>query len=89
MGSASAPKTERLTNTGSAMLNFTGISIVGSDAGDFAQTNTCGTGIGGGASCTITVRFKPTATGTRTAAVSISDDGGGSPQMVSLNGMGT
>ena len=89
VGTASAPKTVTLTNTGSAMLNFTGISIVGSDAGDFAQTNTCGTGIGGGASCTITVRFKPTATGTRTAAVSISDDGGGSPQRVSLNGTGT
>ncbi len=89
VGTASAPKTVTLTNTGSATLNFTGISIAGSDAGDFAQTNTCGTGIGGGASCTITVTFKPTATGTRTAAVSISDDGGGSPQRVSLNGTGT
>jgi Beta-propeller repeat/Abnormal spindle-like microcephaly-assoc'd, ASPM-SPD-2-Hydin len=89
VGTASAPKTVTLTNTGSATLNFTGISIAGSDAGDFAQINTCGTGIGGGASCTITVTFKPTATGTRTAAVRISDDGGGSPQMVSLNGTGT
>jgi hypothetical protein len=89
VGTASAPKTVTLTNTGSATLNFTGISIAGRDAGDFTQTNTCGTSIGGGAGCTITVTFKPTATGTRTAAVSISDDGGGSPQMVSLNGTGT
>jgi hypothetical protein len=35
------------------------------------------------------VKFKPTATGMRTAAVSISDDGGGSPQKVYLAGTGT
>jgi Abnormal spindle-like microcephaly-assoc'd, ASPM-SPD-2-Hydin len=85
----SARKTVMLTNVGSAALNFTGISVTGTNAGDFLQTNTCGTSIGGGASCTITVTFAPTSTGTRKAAVSIIDDGGGSPQNVTLTGTGT
>ena len=78
-----------LTNVGSTQLSFGGMSIVGTNPGDFSQTNTCGTSIAGQASCTITVTFKPTATGTRGAVVSISDDGGGSPQKVGLTGTGT
>jgi hypothetical protein len=35
------------------------------------------------------VKFKPTATGKRTAAVSVTDNGGGSPQKVGLAGTGT
>jgi hypothetical protein len=89
VGTTSVPKAVTLTNVGGTVLNFTGISITGTNAGDFSQTNTCGTGIGGGASCTITVTFKPTAKGSRSAAVSISYDGGGSPQKVSLTGTGT
>jgi hypothetical protein len=34
------------------------------------------------------VTFKPTATGTRTAAVSVTDNGGASPQIVPLTGTG-
>jgi hypothetical protein len=33
--------------------------------------------------------FKPTATGTRIGSLSISDDGGGSPQRAYLAGTGT
>jgi len=89
VGTTSAPMHVTLTNVASTPLNFTGISVGGSDPDDFQQTNSCGTSIAGGASCTITVTFKPTATGTRHAAVSISDDGGGSPQKVALTGTGT
>jgi hypothetical protein len=85
----STPLHVTLKNTGNTQLNFTTISIVGMDAGDFSQTNTCGTSIAGGASCTITVTFTPTVIGKRTAVVSISDDGGGSPQKVTLIGKGT
>jgi hypothetical protein len=89
VGTSSAPQNVKLTNVGSTQLNFTGITITGTNAGDFLQTNTCGTSIAAGASCTITVTFKPTAQGTRKATVSISDDGGGSPQRVALSGTGT
>jgi len=89
VGTSSSPHNVTLTNVGSTQLNFTGITITGTNAGDFSQTNTCGTSIAAGANCTIAVTFNPTATGTRTAAVSISDDGGGSPQRVYLTGTGT
>jgi hypothetical protein len=89
VGTTSPPKTVTLTNVGSTQLNFTAISITGTNAGDFSQTNTCGTSIAGGASCVVTVTFKPTVISMRTAAVSIYDDGGGSPQKVSLTGTGT
>ena len=78
-----------LTNAGSTTLSMYGIAITGTNAGDFAQTNTCGKGVASHQSCSISVTFKPTAKGTRTAAVSVSDNGGGSPQAVTLAGTGT
>jgi hypothetical protein len=89
VGATSSPQEITLTNVGGTQLAVFGISITGTNGGDFSETNTCGTGIAAKASCTITVTFKPTATGTRKAAVTISDDGGGSPQKVNLTGMGT
>lgn len=88
VGQQSSPKQTTLTNGGSTRLNISSITITGADPGDFSQMNNCGTGIGGHGSCTITVTFRPTVRGTRSADVSISDDGGGSPQQVSLSGVG-
>jgi len=86
----SSTKTITVTNKGSGTLHLYQIAITGTNAGDFSKTTTCGStlGIGAGSSCTVSVTFKPTATGTRTASVLFSDDGGGSPQAVSLAGTG-
>jgi hypothetical protein len=73
---------------GKGSLTISQVHIGGTDPTDFAQTNTCGTGIAGGASCTISVTFTPKATGTRTATLGVADSGGGSPQEVSLSGTG-
>jgi len=89
VGTTSLAKTITLTNKGSVAVSITKISIVGLDPGDFSQTHTCGTSVAAGASCFIKVKTKPTATGTRTASVSVADDGGGSPQKVSLVVTGT
>ena len=78
-----------LTNTGKAALQISSISVTGAAAPDFWQANNCGTGIPGNGQCTITVTFQPTATGRRTATVSVKDNGGGSPQGVTLTGTGT
>jgi HYDIN/CFA65/VesB family protein/ASPM-SPD-2-Hydin domain-containing protein len=88
VGTQSAGRSVTLTNKGPNSLNIGGITLTGTNAGDFAQTNTCGSSIAAGGKCTITVTFSPTAKGPRTAAVSISDDGGGSPQKISLTGTG-
>jgi hypothetical protein len=91
VNTTSVPKYITLVNKGNATVNFTGtgISITGTDEGDFAETNNCGTSVASGASCKIKVTFTPLQQGKRTADVSISDDGGGSPQTVPLSGTGT
>jgi len=89
VGTKSLPKKITLSNKGSVAVNITSVSITGADIKDFAQTNTCGKSVASGASCVITVTFTPAAKGNRTAAISVSDNGGGSPQKVTLAGTGT
>ena len=85
---ASASHMVKLTNNGTAALGSIVISIAGASAGDYSQTNTCGTSLVAAGTCTISVTFKPTATGLRTAAISVADNGTGSPQTVPLTGTG-
>jgi hypothetical protein len=89
VGTTSLAKSITLSNKGSVAVSITNVAIVGVNAGDFSQTNTCGTTVASGASCFIKIKFKPTATGARSAALSVSDNGGGSPQKVGLTGTGT
>jgi hypothetical protein len=85
----SLAKTITLSNKSHATVNIMSIAITGPYRDDFSETNTCGTSITSGASCFIKVKFTPTGKRSRTAAVSITDDGGGSPQRVGLAGSGT
>src|SRR5437667_212864 len=89
IGTMSGANTVTFTNVGATSLNITGTVITGTNAGDFAQTHTCGSSLVVGSSCSISVTFKPTASGIRTAALSISDNAAGSPQKVTLSGIGT
>ena len=88
VGTTGAAKTVTLTNIATTALTITGISIVGTDAGDFLQTHTCGASLAAGASCTISVQFKPTMTGTRSASLNVTDNAAGSPQTVPVSGKG-
>ncbi len=88
VGSASAAQTLTLTNTGDLTLDIAGISITGTNAGDFHETNTCPSSLAGGASCNITVTFSPTQEGPLSAAVSVADNSAGSPQTAALTGIG-
>jgi hypothetical protein len=81
--------TATLTNGGNAGLSLSSIALTGTNPGDFAQTNTCGTSVAAGASCSISVTFDPTASGSRSASVSFTDNAGGSPQSLGLSGTGT
>jgi len=84
VGTTSAAQTVTLNNTGTASLSIT--SIVAS--GDYGQTNTCGSSIAAGASCTISVTYTPTAVGTGTGTIAVTDNAAGSPQTISLLGIG-
>jgi hypothetical protein len=88
VGTTSAPQTVNLTNNANTTLSITSISITGTNAADFAQSNTCGAAVAAGGSCTISVTFTPSAIGSRAASISIADNANGSPQTVSLTGSG-
>jgi HYDIN/CFA65/VesB family protein/ASPM-SPD-2-Hydin domain-containing protein len=84
---SSAPQIVTVTNTGSTRVLFTGITVTGRNASDFSEVNACGP-LAAGTSCQISVTFTPRAAGARSASVSINDNGGGSPQKVTLSGTG-
>jgi hypothetical protein len=85
----SPPQIVTLTNVGSSAVKIKGISVVGTDAGDFKQKNNCGPSVKGGGSCQISVTFTPQSEGARSASLNVSYDGPGSPQTVPLSGTGT
>ena len=89
VGTTSSAQSVTLTNTGNATLSITSVTISGAQAGDFAQTNTCGGSVAAGANCSFSVSFTPGATGSRTAALTLSDNAPDSPQSVPLSGTGT
>jgi hypothetical protein len=88
VGSTSAAMPETLTNTATSPLVINSIAIAGSNAAEFNQTTTCGPSLAAGASCAINVTFTPSQIGPRSAALTITDDTAGSPQSVSLSGVG-
>ncbi len=88
VGTNSPPRTVTLTNTGELTLDIASVSITGTNAGDFAQTNTCGSSLAPRARCTITITFTPTQLGPRRAAVTINDNSPVAPQIVDLSGTG-
>ena len=89
VGTTSPPQFITLSNYGTATLEIAGMNFLNSGPGDFGQTNTCGGLVGPGRSCTISVTFTPTQRGTRIGTLSITDNAPGSPQTVSLIGVGT
>jgi dienelactone hydrolase len=75
-----------LTNTGGSALAISGMTISGTNAGDFTQTNNCGASLAAGASCTITAGYTSSVTGVHTATVNIADSSPDSPQQLALTG---
>src|SRR6266550_3682886 len=88
VGVAATAQTVTLTNSGAGALSVSSIAVTGTNSSEFAQSNTCGTSVAAGASCTINVTFTPGAAGSRTAAITITDNATGSPQIVTLSGAG-
>jgi hypothetical protein len=71
-----------------APAQFVYATNIGTDTGDFAGVNNCGTSLAVGASCTVAVTFTPTVAGSRTGTLSFVDDASGSPHTVALAGSG-
>jgi uncharacterized repeat protein (TIGR03803 family) len=94
IGSASAPQTVTVTNTGIATLNITSINLNGSFFALVTTPTSCpytGGTLAAGAACTIDVTFAPAGhagLGAQTGSISIADSSAGSPQSISLSGVG-
>jgi len=86
VGTQTVSQSVTVTNSGNAPLHVSSVSA----SGDYLETDDCTSSspIAPTAHCTVNVSFLPTATGTRTGTLSITDDASGSPQTVSLTGIG-
>ena len=91
IGTSSSTQAITLTNTGTIPLTINSIALSGTNASDFAQSNTCPISpatLAVNGSCTFNVTFTPATNGARNASVSINDNAAGSPQTVPLAGIG-
>jgi hypothetical protein len=88
-GTQSAAQAVTVSNVGKATLDITNITITGTNANDFLQTNNCGRTVSVGASCTVNVAFEPTGKGNRFASLTVVDNAAGRHQLVALEGQGT
>ena len=85
VGNTSKSQTVTITNTATTGISFSSVA----PSGDFAETNTCATGLAAGAACSVTVTFSPTTSGVRTGAITFVDTDPGTPQTLPLTGTGT
>lgn len=90
LGKSSDVQALTITNPTPQAANLSGpgmgMSISGG-AGDFGQTNNCGTQLAAGASCQASLKFTPSAAGDRQGSWSVVSSFG--PSFVWLNGKGT
>jgi len=88
-GTASAPLTITVTNTGNSTLTVSSVTITGTNAADFSQTNTCTSGsVAPQSTCAINVTFTPSISGTENATVNLIDNAPNSPESTTLTGVG-
>ncbi|HVI09722.1 MAG TPA: choice-of-anchor D domain-containing protein [Candidatus Binatia bacterium] len=85
---ASAPQVVTVANSSGIPVTISSITITGTNATMFSQTNNCPASLQVNANCTINVVFEPTTTGDLSANLNITDNAQGSPQVVSLTGAG-
>jgi hypothetical protein len=91
LSTPSGAQTETVTNTGTANLTISTVTMGGTNASDFAKSSdTCtGATVIPNGTCTVSVTFTPSAVGSRSASLTFTDNAANSPQAVGLNGTGT
>jgi parallel beta-helix repeat protein len=84
VGNASSPLSSAVTNNSANSTTICMITL----AGDFAQTNTCGSALPSKGSCTVNVTFTPTAHGARSGTLQIVTNDAATGQTIALSGNG-
>ncbi|HLH04740.1 MAG TPA: choice-of-anchor D domain-containing protein [Bryobacteraceae bacterium] len=72
IGSKTAPQVVTVSNTGTAPLHVSGVTLQGANPTDFGVTHNCGS-VPANGSCTVSVTFTASNSGTRNAAVVIAN----------------
>ncbi len=87
----SATKTVTLTNSGSAALVLSGLTLTGTAAADFTRAGTCtpASTLATGGSCTLDFTFTPAAIGARSATLTAASNASNGNAVLSLSGTGT
>ena len=80
-------KTVTVTNTGSAPLTVSALTLGGTDAAQFAAVG-CAAAVAPGATCTVDVTFTPTTDGAKAATLTVASDAPGAAPVVDLTGAG-
>ncbi len=88
VGVASAAQSVTLSNTGTASLTISSISLTGANPSDFGLSSSCASTLAVNASCIVALTFTPGTTGARSASLMFTDTAAGSPQSVGLSGTG-
>jgi hypothetical protein len=89
VGASSPTQTITLTNSGTAPLTISGITLTGAQSPDFAITqDSRKSTLAPGASRTLSLRFTPMALGSRAAGLTIRSNAPGSPLTIALSGSG-
>jgi hypothetical protein len=73
-----------IANSGDADLVISSLTA----AGDFSQTNDCGSALAPGVNCTLAITFSPTGMGPRTGSITVEHSAWGSPFVTNLIGNG-
>jgi hypothetical protein len=88
VGTTSGVLNANLTNKGAVPFSINSISLTGTYASWFAQSNNCPASLAPGASCTIGVTFTPQAAASKSAKLAIQTSATSTPLSVSLSGTG-
>jgi Tol biopolymer transport system component len=87
INTTTAPRFVTISNTGSAVLPISSITLAGWNPYQFTQTHNCPANLAVGNSCTVNVIFKPTTPiGSKAALLNITPGGGAAIRSVALAG---
>jgi hypothetical protein len=81
--------TVTLSNIGDVTMSLSSLAIASDVTHSFSETNNCPSALVPQASCQATLFFTPAVTGVLQATLQITDNAPGSPQSVSISGVGT
>ena len=88
VGVPSPTQTLTLSNSGSAPITISNISLSGLNAPDFTLNNSCGTVVAARSSCSLSLGFTPSVSGGETATLSINSNASNGNLTLPLSGVG-